>query len=91
MTKLKTIADNTNEKFINTGKLVFASSPFFHALRGGEHTSGFYRKTRLVVWEASKSFAINTESFLCVIYNVFSIFVEKSWQIKMIERFIIAL
>ena len=46
MTKLKTIADNTNEKFINTGKLVFASSPFVHALSGAEHTSGFYRKTR---------------------------------------------
>ena len=91
MTKLKTIAENVNGTFINIGTLVFASSPFFHALRGGEHTSGFYRKTRLVVWEASKSFTVNTESFLWVMYNLFSIFVEKSWQIKMIERFIIAL
>ena len=91
MTKLKTIADNTNETFINIGKLVFASSPFFHALSGAEHTSAFYRKTRLVVWEASKSFAVNTESFIWVMYNLFSRFVEKSWQIKMIERFIIAL
>ena len=79
MTKLKTIAYNINGTFINIGTLVFASSPFFYALRGGERISGFYRKTRLVVWEASKSFAINTESFLWIMYIVFSIFVEKSW------------
>ena len=79
MTKLKTIAYNINGTFINIGTLVFASSPFFYALRGGERISGFYRKTRLVVWEASKSFAINTESFLWIMYIVFSISVEKSW------------
>ena len=39
MTKLKTIADNINGTFINIGTLVFALSPFFYALRGGEHTS----------------------------------------------------
>ena len=38
----------------------------------------------------SKSFALNTESFIWVMYNLFSRFVEKSWQLKMIESFIIA-
>ena len=82
MTKLKTIAENVNGTFINIGTLVFASSPFFYALRGGERISGFYRKTRLVVWEASKSFAINTESFLCVMYNVFQYLLKSLGKLK---------
>ena len=39
----------------------------------------------------SKSFPINSELFAWVMYNLFSIFHEKSWQFKMIERLIIVL
>ena len=41
--------------------------------------------------ESVEIFPLNTESFLWEIYNLFSIFVEKSWQFRMIERFIIVL
>ena len=51
----------------------------------------FTEKPGVFAWEASKSFPINKESFLWVMYNLFSIFDEKSWQFKMIARFIIAL
>ena len=63
----------------------------FHALTGDENTSSFHKKTKIFAWEASKSFPINSESFLWVMYNLFSIFDEKSWQFIMVEKFIIVL
>ena len=79
------------ETFINIETPFFASLPFFHALTGAENISVFHRKTKLFGREASKSFPVNTESFLWVMYNLFSVFDKKSWQFKKIERFIIVL
>ena len=80
-----------NETLINIGTLFFASLPFFHALTGAENTSAFHKKNKIFALEASKSFPINSESFAWVLYILFSIFDEKSWEFKMIERFIIVL
>ena len=80
-----------NVTFINIGKLFFASLPFFHALTRAERPSEFHKKTKIFAWEAWKSFSRNTEPFLRQMYNLFSIFVEKSWEFKMIEMFIIVL
>ena len=90
------IVYDINETFINIGTKVATSLLFFHALTEAEMTSASYRKTKLAAWEkvtwkAWKSFPILTELFLWKMHNPFTIFNDKSWQFKMIERFIIVL
>ena len=48
-------------------------------------------KSSLFAWKALKCFPINTESSPWLMYNLISIFDEKFWQFKMVERFIIVL
>ena len=80
-----------HETFINIGTQVDTSLPFFHALTAAENTSVFHIKTKLVAWEAWKSFPIARQLSLWVMHNPFTIFDAKSWQFNMIERFVIAL
>ena len=87
------IVYDVNETFINIGTQVATSLPTtsFHALTGADNTSAFHRKTKLVAWQAWKSFPIVTESFLWEMHNPFTILDDKPWQFKMIESFIIVL
>ena len=76
------MAYDINETFINLKTLFFSSLPFFHALR---------LENQVISMESVKIFPLNLESFLWVMYNLFSIFVEQCSQFRMIERFIFVL